>query len=126
MRAAAIETALQTMASSAAPSLAPVDPPLGPQPPTAELYSPNQITMCMKEKVFSLSGDDFTVQTIDGTNILKVKGKTVSLHGKKKFTNMRGDELFTLNNKMLALQKSFVGESPAGHNVCRFANPTTS
>lgn len=73
--------------------------------------------MCMKEKVFSLSGDDFTVQTIDGTNILKVKGKTVSLHGKKKFTNMRGDEIFTLNNKMLALQKSFIGESPDGHNV---------
>lgn len=33
----------------------------------------------MKEKVFSLSGDDFTVKTVTGLEVCKCKGKVVSL-----------------------------------------------
>lgn len=99
-----------------ATDLAPFSPPLGAQPARAPLYLPNPVTLCMKEKVFSLSGDDFTVQTVEGADILKVKGKVISMRDKKKFTDMAGEELFTLSNMMLKLNKSFRGESPAGHD----------
>ena len=40
----------------------------------------------------------------------------MSLHDRKTFTTMDGDELFTLKNKMLSIHKSFHGESPKGYN----------
>jgi uncharacterized protein YxjI len=70
----------------------------------------------MREKVFSLTGDDFIVQTTDGLPVCKVKGKLISLHAKKVFTDMGGQEIFELKNKTLALFKSFVATSPVGHD----------
>lgn len=101
----------------AAPSLAPIQPPLGPQPPNAKLYTPHQATLALKEKVFSLSGDDFTIKTAEGISICKCKGKMISLRDKKKFTDMQENEIFTLSNKMMSIHKSFTGETPDGtHN----------
>jgi uncharacterized protein YxjI len=97
-------------------------PPLGPQAPNPAFYSPNQVTLQLKEKVFSLTGDDFTVQTVDGFPVCKVKGKLISLHGKKVFTDMAGQELFELKSKTLALFKSFTATSAVGHNFRNFAN----
>jgi hypothetical protein len=59
------------MAAVVAQALVPFQPPLGPQPANTIYYSPNQVVLCMKEKVWSLSGDDFTVKTVDGHDILK-------------------------------------------------------
>lgn len=96
------------------PALTPFTPSIGPQPPSTRLYHPNQVTLALKEKVFSLSGDDFTVRTAEGLDVCKVKGKTFSIRDQKKFTDMEGNELFTLSNKMLAISKSFHGTSPHG------------
>ena len=98
------------------PSLAPINPPLGAQPPNAKFYSPHQTTLALKEKVFSLSGDDFTIKTADGISICKCKGKMISLRDKKKFTDMQENEIFTLSNKMMSIHKSFRGETPDGKN----------
>jgi uncharacterized protein YxjI len=38
----------------------------------------------MKEKVFSLTGDDFTVKTTAGVEICKCKGKVLSISDKKR------------------------------------------
>lgn len=94
------------------PTLAPFNPPLGPQPPNPAFYSPSPSTLQMKEKILSLSGDDFTITTTDGSPVCKCKGKVMSLHGTKAFTDMQGNELFTVKKKMLSIQKSFVCESP--------------
>ncbi|CAK1355531.1 uncharacterized protein RHO25_000789 [Cercospora beticola] len=102
------------MAAPAA--LPPFEPPLGPQPLVGTLYSPQQVTLVLREKVFSLSGDTFTVQTAEGVNVLQVKGKVASLHSKKTFTDMSGAEIFVLAEKKLKLFKTFHAESPAGHN----------
>lgn len=91
------------------------EPALGPQPVNTVLYSPQQVTLVLTEKVWSI-GDNFTVQTADGAHILQVKGKVVSLHGKKKFSDMAGNELFVLAEKKLKLHKTFHGEASAGHN----------
>jgi uncharacterized protein YxjI len=37
----------------------------------------------MKEKAFSLSGDDFTITTANGTPVCKCKGKVLSISDKK-------------------------------------------
>ncbi|TKA21673.1 hypothetical protein B0A50_08762 [Salinomyces thailandicus] len=95
----------------------------------------------MKEKVFSLSGDDFTVKTVDSGDqvhdICTCKGKAISARDKKKFTDMQGQELFTLTNKTISLHKSMHGVSPNGqhdfevkghfkllgtHSTCTFTN----
>ncbi|KAI6801497.1 hypothetical protein KC332_g6838 [Hortaea werneckii] len=122
------------------PQLAPVNPPLGPRPATADFFRPQQVTLEMKEKVFSLSGDDFTVKTADEGNVTDVcqcKGKAISARDKKKFTDMQGNELFTLENKLLSINKSMRGVSPSGehdfevkghfkllgtHSTCTFTN----
>ncbi|KAK5173593.1 uncharacterized protein LTR77_002274 [Saxophila tyrrhenica] len=96
------------------PTLTPFNPPLGPQPPSTALYHPNQVTLALKEHVFTLSGDDFTVKTAEGLDILQVKGKAFSIRDQKKFSDMRDNELFTLSNKMMAISKSFHGTSPNG------------
>ena len=97
-------------------AIAPFNPPLGPQPPNPAFYSPTETTLQMKEKVLSLSGDDFTITTTTGQPVCKCKGKVLSLHGTKTFTDMSGTDLFTVKKKMIALHKSFVCESPAGHS----------
>lgn len=38
------------------------------------------------------------------------------MHQKKTFTDLQGNEIFTLGKKTFAMFKSFEGESPAGHN----------
>ena len=99
-----------------APTLHPFETALGPQPTSPHLYSSHQVTLQMKEKVFSLSGDDFHVKTVDGIDVCICKGKALSMHDKKKFTDVQGNELFTLKNKMLSVFKSFHAESPGGHD----------
>ncbi|KAM0701312.1 hypothetical protein Q7P35_011673 [Cladosporium inversicolor] len=96
--------------------ITPFNPPLGPQPANAAFYSPEPTTLQMKEKILSLSGDDFTITTASGTPVCKCKGKVFSLHGTKAFTDLQGNELFTVKKKMLALQKSFVCDSPQGYS----------
>lgn len=91
----------------------------------------------MKEKVFSLSGDDFTVKTVEGREVCKCKGKVMSVRDKKskhilpslhtsapqtqpssstnhapEFTDMNGNEIYTLSNKLLTIHKSFHAEAP--------------
>lgn len=56
------------------------NPPLGVHP---QFYFPQENVLHMKEKAFSLSGDDFTIKTANGTEICKCKGKVLSISDKK-------------------------------------------
>lgn len=60
--------------------LAAFNPPLG---PTLSQCHPEPVTLHMKEKAFSLTGDDFTVTTVHGAEICKCKGKMLSISDKK-------------------------------------------
>jgi len=71
----------------------------------------------MKEKVFSLSGDDFSVTTADGLVVCKCKGKVFSISDKKEFTDTQGNLLFSLKKKHLTIHKSFHGENAHGKDV---------
>lgn len=88
---------------------------LGPQPFSPQLYKPVETTLQMTEKVWSFSGDDFTIKAVNGEPVCTCKGKVMSMRDRKKFTDTAGNELFTLANKMMSFSKSFHGESPNGH-----------
>ncbi|KAF1985500.1 DUF567-domain-containing protein [Aulographum hederae CBS 113979] len=94
--------------------LAVFNPPLGPNP---KYFMPEETTLTMKEKAFSLSGDDFTIKTTSGIDVCKCKGKMVSLHDSKEFVDPQGVHLFTLKNKLIALHKSFRAEGPDGKDL---------
>jgi len=80
------------------------------------LYLPHMVTLQMKEKIMSLSGDTFRIKTADGVDVLACQGKTFSIHAKKTFTDMSGRELFVLEKQMFKLNTSFNGVSSEGHN----------
>ena len=61
-------------------SLTAFNPPLG---PLLSQCHPEPVTLHMKEKAFSLTGDDFTVKTVAGLEVCKCKGKVLSLSDKK-------------------------------------------
>ncbi|MCJ1274878.1 hypothetical protein MMC21_002676 [Puttea exsequens] len=90
------------------------NPPLG---PTLSQCHPEPVTLHMKEKAFSLSGDDFTVKTVAGLEVCKCKGKMLSLSDKKVFTDIQGKELFALKNKHFTIHKSFHAEGPDGKDL---------
>jgi len=96
-----------------APLLA-FNPPLG---PNVKYCVPQETMLHMKEKAFSLSGDDFTVKTTTGMEICRCKGKVLSISDKKVFTDMQGHELFALKNKHFTIHKSFHAERPDGKDV---------
>lgn len=45
---------------------------------------------------------------------LRCKAKLISVHGKKAFTDMQGNEIFTLSKKMISIHPTFLGETPDG------------
>jgi hypothetical protein len=60
--------------------LTPFNPVLGPNP---KYCFPEENVLQMREKAFSLSGDDFTIKTANGAEICKCKGKVMSISDKK-------------------------------------------
>jgi len=60
--------------------LAPFNPPLG---PNQRFCEPTEQTLQMREKVFSLTGDDFTVTTVAGIEVCRCKGKVLSISDSK-------------------------------------------
>jgi hypothetical protein len=61
--------------------LAPFNPPIG---PNIKFCVPQETTLHMKEKIFSLTGDNFTVKTTAGVEVCKCKGKVLSISDKKR------------------------------------------
>ena len=99
-----------------APQLAPMQPPLGPEPRNSQFYVPNSVTLKVQEHVLSASVDDFTITTDQGYPICTCNAKLVSYRGKKEFINMNGAPIFTVRNKILSLHKSFYGKSFDGND----------
>jgi uncharacterized protein YxjI len=70
--------------------------------------------LVIKEKVFSLSGDSFTVKTVDGRPIVQVKGEVLSLSGRKHVSDMQGLPLFDIRKQLIALHATFFCEKAGG------------
>jgi uncharacterized protein YxjI len=68
----------------------------------------------LKEKVFSLSGDSFSVKTVEGAEVLRVQGQLFSLSQRKEVTDPQGNALFTIRHQFLSIPKSYYLENPQG------------
>lgn len=67
--------------ASAPTVLQPVHPPLGIHP--AYTSHPQPVTLVLKERVFSFSGDDFGITDTNGQVVVRCKGKVLSFTDRK-------------------------------------------
>jgi uncharacterized protein YxjI len=74
-------------------------------------------TLVLKEHVLSLSGDSFSIKLANGTPILQVEGKVMSISGKKKVCDMQGKHLFTIKKEHFHIHATYVVEGPAGEKL---------
>lgn len=64
----------------------------------------SQITLVLKEKVFSLSGDDFKITDIIGNPYFKIKGKTFNISKKKMLYVMYYRPIFSMKHELFSLR----------------------
>lgn len=76
----------------------------------------------LKEKVLSLTGDSFSIETINGAPILQVEGKVMSISGRKKVTDMAGVHLFSIVKEHLHIHATFKVEGPNGEVIMMVKN----
>ncbi|KAL6704126.1 hypothetical protein ACN47E_008789 [Coniothyrium glycines] len=95
-------------------ALAPVPQPIGVFP---QFFATGPETLVLKEKVISLTGDSFSVKLANGTPILQVEGKVMSISGRKKVTDMQGNHLFSIVKEHLHIHTTFAVEKASGEKV---------
>lgn len=71
-------------------------------------------SLVIRERVMSLSGDSFDIKTIDGRDILQVKGEAFSLSGRKSVMDVHGNHLFTIRKEHFTLSRSYYAEDTQG------------
>lgn len=106
---------------------APVE--LAPLPEAIGLFSSyiarQSETLILKEKL-SIGGDSFSVKTVDGRDVLQVKGEHLSLSGRKTITGTDGTVLFQLRKQTFSIPKTFYCEDPQGKRIfdvqCKFSS----
>ncbi|KAF1958157.1 hypothetical protein CC80DRAFT_408753 [Byssothecium circinans] len=69
-------------------------------------------TIVLKEHVLSLTGDSFSIKLTNGTPIVQVEGKVMSLSGRKKVLDMQGNHLFSIRKEHLHIHTTFGIEDP--------------
>ncbi|CAO2653318.1 Nn.00g027290.m01.CDS01 [Neocucurbitaria sp. VM-36] len=74
-------------------------------------------TLVLKEKVLSLTGDSFSIKLANGTPILQVEGKVLSISGRKKVSDMQGNHLFSIVKEHFHIHATFAVESASGEKV---------
>ncbi|KAH7402368.1 tubby C-terminal-like domain-containing protein [Phaeosphaeria sp. MPI-PUGE-AT-0046c] len=94
--------------------LAPVPQPIALFP---QFIAARPETLVLKEKVLSLSGDSFHIKLADGTPVLQVEGKVMSLTGRKKMSDMQGNHLCSILKEHFHLHSTYAVESPGGQKM---------
>jgi uncharacterized protein YxjI len=95
-------------------ALAPAPQPIGVFP---QFFAAGPETLVLKEKVMSLSGDSFSIKLANGTPVLKVEGKVMSLTGRKKMFDMQGNHLCSIVKEHFHIHSTYVVESAGGEKI---------
>lgn len=72
-------------------------------------------TLVLKEKVMSLTGDSFDIKLLNGQPIFKIKGRKMTISGRKSVTDMQENHLFDIVKEMLHIHTTFAAEDPSGN-----------
>lgn len=103
--------------SSPAPvQLHPVHPPVAVLP---NFVQQQPVTLVMKEKAFTFSGDDFSIKDTNGLVVVRCEGRVFSMRDQKAITDVNHRPLFVLKNKLLSIHKTFLAEDPNGREIFR-------
>jgi uncharacterized protein YxjI len=103
--------------ASGSRELRPVNPPVAVYD---EFVAQVPTTLCLKEKAWSMSGDDFGITDANTRKtVLKCKGKYMSLHDRKKIESPDGKMLYNMADKMLAIRKTTVAEDDRKREVLK-------
>ncbi|KAJ4993666.1 hypothetical protein SVAN01_00720 [Stagonosporopsis vannaccii] len=94
--------------------LAPVPSPIGIFP---QFIAQGPETLVLKEKVLSLTGDDFHIKLASGTPILRVEGKVMSISGRKKVFDEQGNHLFDIVKEHFHLHATYRVDGAKGDKV---------
>jgi hypothetical protein len=98
-----------------------------------QFYAAAPETLVLKEKVLSLSGkppfktnnftrltptgDSFSIKLANGTPIVKVEGKVMSISGRKKMFDMQGNHLCSIVKEHFHIHATYAVENPAGEKI---------
>ncbi|KAF2264245.1 DUF567-domain-containing protein [Lojkania enalia] len=74
-------------------------------------------TLILKEKVLSLTGDSFSIKLQNGTPILQVEGKVMSLSGRKTVRDMAGNHLFDIVKEHFHIHTTFAIKDPQDRKI---------
>lgn len=94
--------------------LPPVPKPIGVFP---QFFAQQPETIVLKEHVLSLTGDSFSIKLANGTPILQVEGKVMSISGRKKVSDMAGNHLFNIVKEHFHIHTTFAVEDPQGKKL---------
>lgn len=65
----------------------------------------------------SLSGDSFSIKTVDGREIFQVQGETFSLSGRKHLKDMQGNVLFTIRKEHFHIHATYYAQDAAENRL---------
>ncbi|CAE6464152.1 unnamed protein product [Rhizoctonia solani] len=85
--------------------LVPQNPPLGVMPAYAQNH---ELTLKLREKRMSLSGDSFDITDPQGRAYFKIEGSVLSLRDKKTLKQADGRPIFNIQNKLLSIHRQFL------------------
>ncbi|KAK3326800.1 tubby C-terminal-like domain-containing protein [Apodospora peruviana] len=94
---------------------------LAPSPQPVGIFGPyiarETVTLVLREKVMSLTGDSFEIKMQNGQPLMRVEGKLMSISGRKSVTDLNGNHLFDLVKKHLHIHATFVAEDKSGKEL---------
>ncbi|KAB5595861.1 Protein LURP-one-related 15 [Ceratobasidium theobromae] len=85
--------------------LVPQNPPLGVMPMYAQNY---ELTLKLREKRFSLSGDSFDITDPQGRLYFKMEGSVFNIRDKKTLKQADGRPIFNIQNKLLSIHHQYL------------------
>ncbi|KAH7337025.1 tubby C-terminal-like domain-containing protein [Rhizoctonia solani] len=81
------------------------NPPLGVMPAYAQNY---ELTLKLREKRMSLSGDSFEITDPQGRPYFKMEGSALSFREKKTLKQADGRPIFNIQNKLLTIHRRYL------------------
>ncbi|OLN96030.1 Protein LURP-one-related 15 [Colletotrichum chlorophyti] len=74
-------------------------------------------TLILKERMLSLTGDNFDIKLANGQPILHVVGKVMSISGRKSVYDMANNHLFDIVKEHFHIHTTFAAQDPQGNKL---------
>jgi uncharacterized protein YxjI len=92
-----------------------------PPPPVAAINlsfcQPGPLTLVMKEKLWSWTGDSFQIKDTNGNVYFQIAGQVMSFRDKKKLLDYAGNPLGTLKSPLFSIRTRYNVTSPSGQTL---------